>query len=65
MFLLSYKHHLQYMKKKTYLKYFSLRYVLTIRNNDLLWHNIHIVLLKDLQYTVITYLQKNATNYLG
>jgi len=37
MLLLSYKRHLQYIKKNTYLQYLALRYLLTIRINYLLW----------------------------
>jgi len=37
MLLLSYKRHLQYIKKNNYLKYLALPYLLTIGNNNLLW----------------------------
>ena len=37
MLLLSYKRHLQYIQKKTYLQYLALPSLLTIRNNYLLW----------------------------
>ena len=51
MLLLSYKHHLQYMKKKT----IYLHYVTYLQYAIITYYNLHITLLKELQFTVITY----------
>ena len=63
--LLTYKHHLQYNDEKTYLQYFALRYLLTFLQYTIITYfglpYIHITLLEDLQYAVITHLQKKKT----
>ena len=58
------------MHEKTYLQYFALRYLLTYLQYAIITYYrityLHITLLKDLQYTVVTYLHKKeilATNY--
>ena len=45
MLLMFYTHHLQYMKKKTYLQYFALRYV-TLRYNHAIttYYDLHITI---------------------
>jgi len=51
MLLLSYKRHLQYIKKSHYLQYLALPYLQYV---IITYYDLHITLLKELQYNVIT-----------